>query len=305
MTMTLNFEKVAGPYQGLTGGVVWDGTHVLFSAVREERILRYDPKTGATDNFRRWTGRTNGIAIGTDRAIYGAQEGGRRVIQFMPDGSTAQTADMIDGWHHNQPTDLVVDSKGRVWFADSRSDVLPYGPPLFPYMENNAVMRLERDAQRVWRLVRATTDTLAPRAVALSADESTLYVGDGDSSKSDLCTLRAYPVQADGSVGPVRVMHTFAAGERGFEGLCLDSGGNIVACGGSSGSGGAKSKGAGPQVTVFAPTGAILESHAAPDMPMRCAFGDAGLSSLYLTSGDGNLYRARDSGRSGLSRRIT
>ncbi|MEQ1773720.1 MAG: SMP-30/gluconolactonase/LRE family protein [Burkholderiales bacterium] len=294
--MTMNFEKIAGPYQGLTGGVTWDGTHVLFSAVKEERILRFNPKTGATDNFRRWTGRTNGIAIGKDGATYGAQEGGRRVIQFMADGSTAPTAEMIDGWHHNQPTDLTVDSKGRVWFADSRSDTLPYGPAIFPFMEINAVMRLERDERRSWKVVRVTSDTKAPRAVVLSADEKTLYVADGDSTKNDACTLRAYSVNAEGSVGPARVLHTFALGERGFEGLCLDSGGNIVACGGS------KQKGVGPQVVVFAPSGAVIESHAAPDLPMRCAFGDEGLGSLYLTSGDGNLYRAKNTGHSGLKR---
>jgi hypothetical protein len=35
---------------------------------------------------------------------------------------------------------------------------------------------------------------------------------------------------------------------------------------------------------------------------MRCAFGDAGLTSLYLTAGDGALYRARGIGRRGLRR---
>jgi gluconolactonase len=293
--MAWKFEKVAGPYQGLTGGVAWDGQSMLFSAVREERILRYDPRTGATDNFRRWTGRTNGIAVGADGALYGAQEGGRRVIQFMPDGSTAPTAELIDGWHHNQPTDLTVDSKGRVWFADSRNDILPYGPAVFPYMELNSVLRLERDERRAWKVARVTTDTKAPRAVALSRDEKTLYVADGDSTKNDVCTLRAYPVQDDGSVGPARVLHTFTAGERGFEGLCLESGGNILACGGS------KQKGAGPQVVVFATTGAVLESHATPDMPMRCAFGGEGLASLYLTSGDGHLYCAKGTGLAGLT----
>jgi hypothetical protein len=47
----------------------------------------------------------------------------------------------------------------------------------------------------------------------------------------------------------------------------------------------------------------LIESHAAPgDLPMRCAFGDADLGSLYLTSGDGCLYRARGTGRRGIVR---
>ena len=37
-------------------------------------------------------------------------------------------------------------------------------------------------------------------------------------------------------------------------------------------------------------------------MPMRVAFGDAGLDSLYLTAADGNLYRAQGTGRRGVAR---
>jgi hypothetical protein len=35
---------------------------------------------------------------------------------------------------------------------------------------------------------------------------------------------------------------------------------------------------------------------------MRCAFGDAGLASLYLTAGDGGLYRAPNTDHRGLQR---
>jgi hypothetical protein len=37
-------------------------------------------------------------------------------------------------------------------------------------------------------------------------------------------------------------------------------------------------------------------------MPMRCAFGDADLTSLYLTAADGGLYRATNTSRRGLKR---
>jgi hypothetical protein len=56
-------------------------------------------------------------------------------------------------------------------------------------------------------------------------------------------------------------------------------------------------------IYLISPSGTILESHPAPaDLPMRCAFGDEGLTSLYLTAGDGGLYRAKDIGRRGLKR---
>lgn len=295
--MTWNFERVAGPYKGITGGVAWDGKSVLFSAVQEERVLKYDPQSGRADNFRQYSGRTNGIAIGLDGAMYGAQEGGRRVIHFKPDGSTAPTCDLLDGHHHNQPTDIAVDGQGRVWFTDPHNAVAPYGPPVYPFLDHGPVLRLERDRAGAWTLKCVTRDTREPRALVLSADETTLYVAEGNAEMDGRCDLRAYAVHADGSVGACTVLHAFAAGERGIEGLCLDSAGNIVACGGW------KKSGVGPLVYVLEPTGSVLEVHPAPcDLPMRCAFGDADLGSLYVTGGDGCLYRAHGFGRRGLQR---
>jgi len=296
--MTWEFEKVAGPYKGRTGGLAWDGKTMLFSAVQEERVLRFDPATGKAEVFRNYTGRANGLAVAADGSVFGAQEGGRRVIQFLKDGSTAPTKDLLGGKHHNQPADVIVDSKGRVWIADPYNGTPAYGPPVYPYLDHASVLRLERGSRpRAWKLARITHDTCGPRSVLLSADEKTLYVADGDVERGDACQLFAYPVKPDGEIGPIKVLVCFMAVERGIEGMCLDSEGNIVACAGWKKSGG------GPVIYVISASGTILETHPAPaDLPMRCAFGDTGLTSLYLTAGDGGLYRATDTGRRGLKR---
>jgi gluconolactonase len=294
--MTWNFELVAGPYKGRTGGLAWDGKGMLFSAVQEERIMRFDPATGKTDEFRRYTGRTNGLAMAKDGSVYGAQEGGRRVVHFRKDGSTAPMPDLLEGRHHNQPTDVIVDSKGRIWFADAYNQQVPYGPPVYPMLEHASVLRLE-PANDGWRMVRITHDTGGPRAILLSRDEKTLYVADGDAERGNLQRLCSYPVRPEGDLGPVKVMIDFVVVERGIEGMCLDSEGNIIACAGW------KRAGVGPSLYVISASGTILETHPAPaDMPMRVAFGDAGLGSLYLTTGDGQLFRAKDTGRKGLAR---
>jgi len=294
--MTWEFEKVAGPYKGRTGGLAWDGSGMLFSAVAEERIMRYDPATGKADLFRAYTGRTNGLALAKDGTVFGAQEGGRRVVHFLKDGSTAPTSDLLDGKHHNQPTDVIVDSKGSVWIADAYNVQLPYGPPVYPMLDHASVLRLERVSDG-WRLTRVTRDTSGPRAILLSADEKTLYVADGDVDRGNLQRLSAYSVRPDSSAAEVKTLIDFVVVERGIEGMCLDSEGNIVACAGW------KKSGVGPMLYVVSPSGTILETHPAPaDLPMRCAFGDAGLASLYVTAGDGGLYRARNTGRRGLKR---
>jgi gluconolactonase len=292
-----NFELVAGPFKGRTGGLAWDGSGMLFSAVHEERVMRFDPGSRKASLFRWRSGRTNGIAIASDGSVYGAQEGGRRVIHFLKDGSTAATCELLEGKHHNQPTDVVVDRKGRVWIADPYNATPPYGPPVFPFLEHASVLRLQRDAAGRWSLTRITRDTHGPRAIALSRDERTLYVADGDAERGDMCQLLAYPIEPEGSVGARKSLLAFASAERGIEGLCLDSEGNLIACAGWS------RGGMGPMLHVISPSGTLIESHPAPaDMPMRCAFGDADLASLYVTAGDGGLYRASATGRRGCPR---
>ena len=147
------------------------------------------------------------------------------------------------------------------------------------------------------KVSRVVDDAPAPNGVLLSRDEKTLLVADGDADRGDVCQLLAYPVKRDGSVGPGKSLMVFAPAERGIEGMCLDSDGNIVACAGW------KKGGVGPSVYVISASGTVLETHPVPsDFPMRCAFGDAGLGSLYVTAGDGGLYRATNVGRQGFKR---
>ena len=295
--MTWKFDLVAGPHKGRTGGLAWDGNAMLYSAVQEERILRYDPAAGKADVFRKYTGRTNGIAVARDGSVFGAQEGGRRIVHFLNDGSTAPTHELLNGKHHNQPVDVMVDGKRRVWFADPYNGTPPYGPPVYPFLDHASVLRLEPAGARRWKMKRVTHDTRGPRSILLSADEKMLYVADGDAERGDVCQLLAYPVKRDGSVGPGKSLLVFAPAERGIEGMCFDGDGNIVACAGW------KKSGIGPSLYVVSASGTVLETHPAPaDLPMRCAFGDAGRESLYLTAGDGGLYRATNTGRGGLKR---
>ena len=300
--MSWQFERVAGPFSGVLGGLAWDGKAMLFAAVTEERLMRFDPASGKTEELRKYTGRVNGLGFGPGGELYGCQEGGRRVIQIiLSDGSSTPMPQVIGGRYHNHPSDLAVDSQGRIWFCDPYSAQLAFGPQIFPPLDHASVLRHERNERREWAMKRITDDTTAPRALALSPDEHTLYLAEGEVGRKGPRELRAYPIREDGSVGRYVVLHSFGAdhrGEhRGIEGMCLDSEGNIVACSGS------RQSGPGPLVSVFAPSGVILESHALPgDLPVRCAFGDADLSSLYVSTAEGNLYRAKAIGRRGLQR---
>jgi len=290
--MTWEFDLVAGPYAGPTGGLVWDGAAVLFTAIDEGRLLRFDPQTRKVEETRRYLNRVNGLAFGPAGELYGAQEGGRRLVEFTPDGRLTAVDALLDGKYHNQPSDLVVDQKHRITFTDPHHPVIPFGPQIFPLLAHQSVLRLERNERRAWTAVRLTTDTVSPRAVLLSGDERTLYVADGEARAEHRRELRAYPVRDDGSLGPCAVLHTFGSDvrgpHRGVEGMCLDAEGSIVACAGWQRSG------PGPLVYVFAPSGAVVETHALPaDAPNRCCFGGRDLDHLYVTTAGGHLYEAR------------
>src|SRR5215831_13738513 len=255
--MSWEFERVAGPYAGPTGGLVWDGTAVLFTTIDEGRLLRFDPQTRAVDEARRYLNRVNGLSFGPAGELYGAQEGGRRLVEFTPDGRLVAVDALLDGKYHNQPSDLVVDRQHRIWFTDPHHSAIPFGPQIFPLLDHQSVLRLERNERRAWAATRITNDTTSPRALLLSGDETTLFVADGE-PRDCVRELRAYPVRPDGGVGHPSVLHTFGADmrgpHRGVEGMCLDRDGTIVACAGW------RVSGPGPLIYRFAPNGAVIET---------------------------------------------
>ena len=184
--MTWEFELVAGPDGNRADGPAWDGEALLFTTVSvpsntiHNKILRYDPGTGEVSDYRRWTNRVVGLTFAADGTLYGCQSGARRILRYNGDGSASVMAYKVDGKYHNQPKDLAIDSKGRIWFADP-----VWGPPvvgglrdyeLAPYsIDYRAVLRIEspnRDAP----LTRMTFDTTTPLDVALSREEDVLYV---------------------------------------------------------------------------------------------------------------------------------
>jgi len=270
--MAWRFERAAGPFEGPAAGLAWDGARMLFSILSpgpragEGRILRFDPKLGETSVFRAFTNRTSGIAFGRDGALYGCQELSRRIVRFNPDGSASLLATLIDGRLHNLPTSLALDSGGRIWFCDSRSPLRTSGPLIYPQdaLESVLLLEVNRESKR-WSLRRLAAGLDAPRAIALSTDERTLYVADRQG-------LHAFAVRDDALDARRRLC------DLAFTGLNVRHDGCIIACTGAS-------------LLLLETSGAVRETWPFPGgESVNAAFGG---QDLYVTTTAGELWRGR------------
>ena len=288
--MTWNFELLQPPYGDVSEGPVWDGSALFYTQIQACRIMRYDPQTEKLTVHRTGTNYANGLVMDAGKRILACEGGARRVVRYEPDGNVTVLIDAFEGQRLNIPNDLVLDLQGRVWFTDPFYEGA--GGP-FSYdrankeLDHDSVYRLEPTAKGHFEIQRMTSDTTRPNGLLFSLDHQTLYVAQSGRRPEEKRELRAYPIGDDGRLKDFTVLHDF--GEyRGVDGMCLDTAGNIVATAGF------ELGGPGPSIYVFSPSGKVLERHDVPAMrPTNCAFGDEDLSTLYVTSTEGHLFRAR------------
>lgn len=279
------FELVAGPF-GFTEGPVWDGSGVLFASMPSSRIMRYDAETGEVRVLAEGTNGANGLALDAEGRLYVCESNAGRVMRYDQDGSRGVLADRFEGKRLNSPNDVVVDSRGSVWFTDPR-----YGDRSIMELDHDSVYRLDPGEDGEHRITRVTFDTTRPNGLVFSADESTLYVAESPPAPDGVRQLRAYPVLRDRSLGTMQVLHEFGP-NRGIDGMCLDEAGRIVAAAGWA------EGGPGSRIAVFESDGSVLAIHPTPAEPTNCCFGGEDLTVLFVTAKDGALYWAKSDLRS-------
>lgn len=288
--MSWRFQLLNRPYGGVTEGPVWDGEAVYFTHIPASRIMRFDPATGRTTQWRSNTNRTNGLAYDAQGRLFGCCAGGRSIVRFDPDGTTAVVADRLDRRRISTPNDLAIDRQGRIWFTNPWN-AGNIDPTEREELDHRSVLRADPQPSGSYTVTRVTFDTTMPNGILVSADGRTLYVAESNSDRSDIDReLRAYPISDDGSLGPYRVLHAFskdATGvQRGIDGMCLDVEGNIIATAGWP------QAGPGPMIYVFSPSGRVLETHPVPCLrPTNCCFGGLDMTTLYVTSAEGHFFR--------------
>ena len=288
------FETLDPAYGEVSEGPAWDGSGLLFTRIQHSRIMRFDPASGSVSVWRENTNCANGLTFDAQGRLYGCEGGAtadaRRVVRYESDGGVTVLADGFEGKRFNIPNDIVADPEGRLWFTDPFYEGAA-GPWSFDRthkdLDHDSVYRLDPKPDGAYAISRVTFDTTRPNGLLFSLDWKTLYVAQSGRGPSETRQLRAYPVNADLTLGEGEVLHDFGE-NRGIDGMRLDSDGNIIATAGW------EIGGPGPMIYVFSPAGEVVEMHPVPcTRPTNCAFGGDDLSTLYVTSIEGFLFRAR------------
>lgn len=286
--MPWRFEHIDGPYGNVTEGPAWDGEALLFTSIQQSRIMRYDPSAGKSTVYLDGTNYANGLMFDPNGVLYACEGGARRVVRYESDGAATALTDGYEGKRLNIPNDLAIDPDGRVWFTDPfyEGSGGPWSEDTaHKDLDHDSVYRLDPRPDGAWVIHRVTFDTTRPNGLLFSLDHSVLYVAQSGRRKDEYRQLRAYAVAGDGSLGRMDILHDFGA-HRGIDGMCLDTEGNIIATAGWA------QGGPGPSIYVFSPSGEVIERHDVPvDRPTNCTFGGGDLSTLYVTTIEGYLFR--------------
>ena len=240
---------------------------------------------------------TNGLLLDRQGNLLACQPGKRRVVRFGPDGKEAAVlAESFGGKKFNQPNDLTLDSKNRLYFSDPR-----YGP-------RDDMQQLDAEGKTIEGVYRIDPDGKLERVlgreverangVLVSADDRYLFVADNNNDTvGGARKLWRFELTADGTVRPGtgKVLKDWFTG-RGPDGLKQDEKGRLFVAGGlnrpNPPAEPAKDIPAGIYV-VDPATGKQLDFLPIPtDEVTNCAFAGADRKTLLITGG-GVLYSVR------------
>ena len=264
---------------------------LICSDVKENRIYKWTEKEGLvpflepsgftgqlTDSRERGS---NGLTLNPHGKLVMCHHGDRRVAEYTgdfknPKPSFKTIVGDYKGKKFNSPNDLIYDRNGNLFFTDppfGLSEAMMDDPKkelpfqgIYKYTSDGELHLLSKEMSR-------------PNGLALSPDETTLYVANTDPNQA---VWMAFPITADGMLGTGKVLHdaTHLIGkEVGFpDGIKVDQNGNIF----TAGPGG---------LWIFDPNGKVLGKIKPGEWVSNCNFDETG-KVLFITADD-NLLRVK------------
>ncbi len=265
-------KKITGDHQFDTanGPLYMDGSIYFvnenFDHPENSRTLRMNAD-GTVDTLLSDNGVMSTLRASGKGTIYACEMLGHKVVELNKNGKIIGTiADRYNGRRIDGPNDLVVDSRGGVYFTDSQitgRDKKMQETPAVYYVDT------------MGKVTRVIDDLAFPNGLGISPDDSTLYVTDSNSKY-----VMAYDINGDGTLSNAR---NFCEPERpaksdvsGADGMTVDSEGNVYV---------ATTQGLGVQ--VFNEDGKHIANISCPAPPNNVTFGGTENKTLFISAKDG------------------
>ena len=259
----------------------------------EGNINRRD-RDGKRSIYREQAG-SNGLMFDREGRLIICEPVLRRVTRLDKNGVLTVLADRFEGKRFNQPNDVTLDSRGRIYFSDPRYGDRS-GMELLDKQGRTVegVYRIDLDG-RVTRIIEHEADR--PNGLVVTHDDKFLFVADNNNDTAGGARkLWRFDLKADGSVDHAsrKLIHDWGT-TRGPDGMKLDALGRLFVAGGLNKPNPPFETADKPTagVYVFSPEGQLLELIPIPrDETPNCAFGGDDLKTLFVTSG-GTLWSIR------------
>ena len=168
-------RELATGYGGDIGpaeGPLWwaEGRYLLFNDIHTARRMKYTPGQSATVAMEK-TNEANGITRDLQGRLVSAEHLTRRVTRYETDGSVTVIANSFQGKRLLRPNDVIVKSDGTIYFTDPGGNAAPEQWDV----TLSGVYRVSADLGSMSLII---DDMVRPNGLALSPDESILYVAD-------------------------------------------------------------------------------------------------------------------------------
>jgi len=159
-----------GGVKGVAEGPVWFHEHdyLLFSDNANNKRYKWTAAKGV-ELYKEPTNDANGLTRDPQGRLLACEHASRRVTREEPDGSITVVANSYHGLPLNRLNDICVKSDGGIYFTD------PITLRVDTELDFAGVYRVSPDLARINLVAR---DFLLPNGIALSPDESILYIND-------------------------------------------------------------------------------------------------------------------------------
>jgi gluconolactonase len=289
-------EQVATGFRWAEGPVYFpEGGYLLFSDIPNQRIMKFDEKTGKTTVFRANSNYANGNTRDRQGRLVSCEHSvTRRITRTEKDGKLTVLADKYNGKKLNAPNDIVVKSDDTIWFTDPLFGINGEweGKKEKTEQETTNVYRLDKNGA----LTAVITDLVNPNGIAFSPDEKKLYVVEWKGTPNR--SIWAYDVRPDNTVEN-KTKLIDAADQGALDGFRVDRDGNLWCGWGSNGALAAEPTADASGRKIFLPKGkpedldgVMVYNNTGKaigfiKLPERCAnleFGGPKRNRLYMTS---------------------